>query len=548
MKLVGLIVRFTFVLAATALAVVLGAAAVRTALADAAIQAVQDHPDAPRAWLQQHLNQALHFRPDLSQPWRMSAQLVGADDPGPARNLELHAVALNPANWENWRDLGLLDYQLGQSRAALGALDRAAANSRGFTARFEVANLAFLLGNQHEFWREMQAALRVVPPEDVQSTLREIAHLDADPRHLLAILPVGRIRVAANAVGFLVQRRQLDQADQVWAKMTCPAYRRQDCFQALAALVPAWLQVAQAAETALPPASTPASAAASGRDRALRAPSFAARSAAAHPHSGALPAIQQAQRIWNQGIQRGALTAARVQIGTITDPQFEHFWSEIGFGWRTSSVRPLWIQDASTARANAVQVRFPGDGSDYELLFWQWILVNPGNTYAIRLVSRGQPLNLPDGVQVEVALPDGKVVQTIPVAVGPDWSASDATFRAPPGAGLLRLSFAYKRPLGKPLLRGEVWFRSATMQLAVTTKSTRMRRDRVRGAGLPARSRPVAGKGRWPGAPISRLEAAEGAATNGAPCSLAFRGRSNGSRLGRSPRRKQAKPARAEFQ
>ena len=93
--------------------------------------------------------------------------------PRAALRFAQRAVAADPADWRNWYQLGLVEYQLGDSAGARRSLARAAERDSGWEAHFQLGSLALLVGKRAEFWREMKAALSAVTPAQAPPVLNE---------------------------------------------------------------------------------------------------------------------------------------------------------------------------------------------------------------------------------------------------------------------------------------------------------------------------------------------------------------------------------------
>lgn len=424
--------RWTALAAVSLSLVLLSIVGLATLAADFEVNQVQANPTASPAWGLSRLEFARRLRPDRSESWRLAASLEASIDVGRARTLLLHAVHLDNNNWQNWQQLSLIDFQIGRTQDAAHDLTQAAQYSAGAEVHYEVANTAFVLGDEALFWQQMQMALRVAPAGQVPGMLRQIVRLQPNElERLVAILPAGRTDAAAAAIQFLVDDAgQAKFAEAIWQHMACPPLQMMDCQRAALTLVDGWLAAAQSAPEAagLPSQST---------------------------------AVQRATGTWNEAIRRGALQEARAVVGAVTDPGFRFSWRNSGFFWRAAGADVRRVADSSDA--NLVEVHLDGFEPGYALLFWQWIAVQPGRRYALSYSIQGENLHNPEGVQVEICLPDGQILTAVPAVPGESWSTTQGLLRVPAGEHLLRLNLVYRRPPGVALMQGVVRLRAIAM-------------------------------------------------------------------------------------
>lgn len=406
--------------------------AVTTLAADTEVNAVQGNPEIPPALALQHLRSARAWRSDLNLPWQLTALFEADIDPAQARGIQLHALELDPGDWKNWQQLSMIDFQLGRTRAALQELRQAAQYSSGFQVHYDLANTAIVLGDSALFWSQMQLALRMAPPDLVQQTLQDITRLQRNEAgRLLSILPAGRPEVAAAAIGFLVNTGHLQEADEVWSHLRCASYQASTCEQAAGELTQGWLNQAI----------TPAT---SGQ---------VLRPEAAPAH---------ALVIWNQAASRQLKLGPPAAVGRIADPNFRSGWTSTGFGWQVASQSAQLERDPGIG--DMVRIHLDGFEPSYELLFWQWIVVQPGQSYQLSFDAYGQNLQNAQGLQAEVCTPDNRILATIPVALDSSWAPAAGAFQATRAGNLLRVNFVYRRPTGVALMQGDAWLRSVALR------------------------------------------------------------------------------------
>ncbi len=401
--------------------------AIATAIAESALNQIDNDPGTSAATAQPRLERARRLRPDLSEAWLRTARLEEFTSPEQARAFQVHALNLEPNNWQNWEELGRLDFQLGNSQGALRDFRQAAQYSSGYEAHYTLANAAFLLGDSDLFWQQMQLALSMVPASDVTPTLEDILRIAGDqPRRLVEIIPRQRADVTASAIALLANRGQAQQVRGLWQALRCAAYEANACAWASQNLVTANLKAAQDAEASSPGESV-----------------------------SSLAAL--AVSTWDDALQRGFLTGPRAESGRISDPNFQFDWQHGGFGWQPASAQIRRIQ---LDGGDVAQVQWDGYEPEFENLLWQWLFVEPGKSYMLALDSKGEDLRNPDGIRAEISTPDGRILAVVPALLSPNWTIARNAFQSPPGYSLLRLTLAYRRPLGESLMQGNVLIRS----------------------------------------------------------------------------------------
>ena len=423
-------------LAVSLMLALLGVVGLRTMQAHADVDRVTAHPNLSLSRARRVLRQARHLRPDWSRVWRLEGQWLAMNHPRRARIMARRAVQLNPENWRNWHDLGMLDYQLGDPARAQFDLEQSARYNAGFLAHFQAANLAFLLGNQPLFWREMAVALRMVPSNQLLPVMQQINHLEGNhPQAWLGMLPASRIGLRATAIHFLIRVHDLSAAVSIWRKLPCPAYRRLACHDAALDLSRAWLH------------------------RAIADSSAAAKSPPAQPHTGnsSLPgfAARQARQVWNQAVRRRVLSASILVTGSVNDGNFQFPWRG-GLSWRPGPGNLLQFRHAASRNVNRVVIRLDGYEPGHLLLMRQWAIFQPGRHYNISFQTRGRNLFHARGISLDLYTPQGLLVKNLPAAVVPAWRVNQTWFMVPPHAPLIRIDIRYDRPYGTALMRGRV--------------------------------------------------------------------------------------------
>lgn len=443
----------------------LGAVAIRTWGADAAMGHLQQ-PGLKSAQVLRALRHARRLRPDLSQTWRLEASVLSFDSPHQAERLARQAVRLNSLNWHNWHTLAMIELQLGDSRAARNDLTRAIAYDRGFEAHYQLANLAWLLGDRPMFWRQMQAALAIAPQNDLPPAMRTLFELvGPHPHHLLEILPARRTRPLAEAVHFLIGTHHLCAADRAWRRMPCPSYRRTECQARSLELSQAWLQLAMQPAVnlisgkKLPAASTQAAPARLGAAQKKH-------KAAPEKFKFMPPAasLRRAMRVWNAAIARHLMRAAPVQYGEVADANFHYPWRGV-FAWQPGSEPDnVRVQYAPPAN-NRVEVRLSGWEPSQLNLLSEWVPLGSGTgRYQIAISSQGSVGGSKHGMQLRILLPGGRTLYMLPLRARSGWRQDSGKFHVPRGTRLIQVALAYQRPYGSALMRGRVRLRQPLLK------------------------------------------------------------------------------------
>lgn len=410
----------------------LGWAAIGTGLSDfdqLRAYAATENPTR-HVWLQR----AEHWRPDLAANWRLDTSTVS--DPAEARSLALHAVQLNPHNWQNWSALALLDLQIGDARAAASDLAHATQVDRGFDGHFQLANVSWVLGDQPHFLKEMRLALPMTPADRLISVLDELIRLDASQPGLLTTLaPALPSNLQARAVVYLSSRTKLDAATALWNQLQCSSIAP-ECAAAAQHLCAAWLGLA--------PRTTP-----------LSAPAAAGSSAEA-------ASVALAVRIWDDAIARHALQAAPARFGSLADSEFRFDWRGV-FAWNGEDPRLRLQADPSLNRSIASLSLDGSETGDIAFLS-QWVPVRPGQHLLLEVRSRGTSAIAAQGLAAMLRTRDGGLLLKLPLALNLDWRTARILFAAPSSDSLLRLSIEYSRPSGVPTLQDTVEIASIALR------------------------------------------------------------------------------------
>ncbi len=426
--------------------------AIRTWKAAALVAHVQASNRISARSAEQQLRQARHLRPDLSQPWRISARLAEFQHPLRAHRYIRQAIRLSPHNWRNWHTLGMIDYQLQRIAAAQHALHMAAVYNNGFAAHFAAANLAFILHDPAMFWREMKTALRIAPAFDVNPALQDLVRLGGShSRHLLAVLPPHRTRIAAAAIHYLVQTGQLHAAQRIWNRMTCPAYRRKICRQASLILIRGWRDFALAGHPAV--AGT-----AGSKSRHSRAD----RQAAA--------ALFQSARDWNTIVRRAWMRAGAVHWGRITDGRFRHPWVGI-YGWHSYQPAVRILPARIAELGNELEFTFSGEQASQVPLFRQWVIVHAHADYTLAFQSRARQAVSKSGILARIQDAHGKSIARVTARLGTSWTWNYCTIHIPARIFIVKVAVIYRRPHGHSLFRGTALIRRFIMTAAPENKA-----------------------------------------------------------------------------
>jgi hypothetical protein len=440
----------------------LGLAAVRTWRADADVSMAQRLAlrQGPRAAMP-YLELAGRYRPDRAKAWRLLADLSSFAHPRTALRFAKRAVAADPADWRNWDQLGLVEYQLGEPVAAQRALAEAVARDSGWEAHYRLGSLALLLGRNQEFWAQMKAALAVVPPSQAAPVLNQAfaagrgieatggeravrksrAAAAAAPRWL-AVLPRRRAPVDAVAVNLLLDQGQPLRAATVWGKVRCASYQRAVCRATSLGLANRLVALAFRGAEARP--------AGKAGGRAL-APGVLARTAA---------------RVWNTAVRKGWLHRSRVVVGRVNNGEFQHGWLGPAFGW--AKIGPVYASRVGgmgpTGQGGAVRLDFTGYQPQSTPLLDQIVRVRPGGRYEVTFFSRRLGRGSESGVRLMVRLSPRRILLALPAKLRSHWSQNTARFRVPRGVDLIGLLFQYQRPMGQVRLHNTVLLGAVRLQ------------------------------------------------------------------------------------
>lgn len=424
----------------------LGTFAVRTWRASSDVAAAQSLAlTRSAAAAQPYVTLAAGYRPDRAEAWRLLAQFRAFAHPRQARQDALRAVAVDPDDWRNWRELGLIDYQLGEVAAARRALAQAVVRDSGWEAHYQLGNLALLLGRRQEFWAQMQAALAVVPPRQAGPVLNQaFSAARGAQAPWLAVQPVRRAAVEAVAVNVLLNRGEPMLAAESWRKVQCPRYQRSVCRQ-----------------TALQLVNRLANLAFQGPRPTGESPGFA-------PPTFPAPVVltRHAVEAWNTAVSRHWLDRAAVRPGAVNDGQFQHGWLGPAFGWVKAGPVYASVEPGMgpAGKSSAMRLDFTGYQPENTPLVRQFVPVRPGARYAISFLSRRLGQGSQTGVQLVIAASPRQVLLRLPAELATAWGQNTGGFRVPDGCALVQLSFDYARPLGQVRLRNAVLLADVRLQ------------------------------------------------------------------------------------
>lgn len=424
---------------------VLGWAAVRTWRASADVSTAQDLAlrQGSKAAIP-YLALAVRYRPRQAHAWRLLARFRAFAHPHAALRDAQKAVAADPVDWRNWDQLGLVQYQLGESAAARRSLARAVERDSGWEAHFQLGSLALLLGKQAEFWREMKAALAVVTPAQAPPVLNEAwGQTNGHAARMLAILPSKRAEVDAEAATLIMDRGAPLAAAHLWEKVRCPQYRFGACRGAVLGLTNRLTGLVFA-----------------GSYRGW-APAAMAKT----PDKGAL--VRAAMRMWNEAVRRRIIDASLARPGTVGDGRFERPWIGPAFAWYRAGPVYLSREPGAAPVGAALRIGFDGYQPDNTSLIGQMIAVWPGAEYELSYLSRrgGQGGN--SGLVLVVRSAPGLAITRIPARLGPRWRTSEGGFVVPRSCHLVQLVFRFHRP------KGQVRMRSAALVADVQLREVR---------------------------------------------------------------------------
>ncbi len=390
--------------------------AIRTWLADRQLALLQNSPALSQTQAVRLLDRARRARPDLSNAWRVEAQLQLYVHVRFARQLALQAVRINSQNWKNWRTLGMIEFQLGDMHEARHDLSLAARYNRGYEAHFELANICWIMGEKQSFWREMTLALQMVPPDKISATIYDILHLTgARPESLLSMLP-HRPSVILEAAYTLRVSGHLMAATQLWSHLQCPRWEYPACMMTAFELVHGWITRAQAQPLT------------------------------------SLQSTQQALQIWNKAIVRRFFQAAPAQFGQIADGDFQYPQRGM-FSW---SHPDAFITLRGQKTRPFLEVHFSGWEHSPLPISYQWVPVQPLVQYRASFITRGGDLNTNSGVELVAETPKGQTLAEIPATISSDWEQTTGSFQVPSGICLIHLGLQYRRKLGTIPLKGRV--------------------------------------------------------------------------------------------
>lgn len=421
----------------------------RNLLADFARSRAESLGSSPAAaaWVER----ALRLRPDLSQNWMAGAERLSFDEPHRARSMAARGVQLDPENWSNWRQLGLIDLRLGDTAAAEADLTRAARVDRGFEAHFTLASLAWLLNDRRQFEQQMRSALRLATGDQIAAALSRARELTGgDPGAFAALLPPSRPLARLSAIRLLAQTGAATTAQSLWQALPpCSAELRATCKSTARQLI----QEQLAAAAKIDPTASP-------------------QPTAVDAQQGRL--VRDAMQVWNGAVKEGYFDAPRVRWGHITDPSFEYpwvgGWSWVGFRW------PVRIQ-ATPDGLNAISFKFDGSQPVQVALLSQWVPVQAGSSYRVGWSTRAAAVQDGGGVALDVNTADGARLATLPAKLASAWTASSAKFQVPPNEWLADIIIVYRRPYAVAMMQGQVWARQLRLDPAGTAGSDKRAGD-----------------------------------------------------------------------
>lgn len=405
----------------------LGAISIRTWRASsdvAAAQALALSQGSARAL--PYLARAAHYRPGQADAWRLRAEFSAFAHPHQALRYARRAVAADPADWQNWRQLGVIEYQLGDAAAATRALAQAAQRDSGWAAHYQLGNLALLLGREQEFWAQMKASLAIVPAAQAAAVLNQAwAQTSGDAQRLLAILPQRRVELDAEAATVIMNRGAPLAAARLWGRVQCPRFRYGACRGAVLGLTNRLVRLAFAGTY----------------------PGWSPPLGVAAPDRGAL--ARAAMRMWNRAARRGIIDAAPARTGTVGDGRFARPWIGPAFAWFKSGPVYLSREPGDAPVGAALRIGFDGYQPEQTGLIGQIVPVMPNAEYSISFLSRRAVEGTDSGLALAVQSAPGVPIVEIPAQLGMHWRASGGTFRVPRSDHLVLLAFQYHRPMGQ---------------------------------------------------------------------------------------------------
>lgn len=413
----------------------LGWMAVRTWRSSADVATAQALAVTQGAAATPYLALANRYRPDRAKAWRLRAQLDAFAHPHRALRYAQQAVATDRADWRNWDQLGLVQYQLGEVAAARRSLLRGVSRDSGWAAHFQLGNLALLLGREAEFWRQMRAALAVVPRHQSAPLLNQVfAAARGRPRRWLGVMPVHRAGVEATAVYLLLRRGNLLAAAATWHGVQCPNYRRALCGETARHLADRL-----------------------GTQTFQPIPATQGDAASRLPQPSRVLLARTAITVWNTAVRRRWLRASLARVGRVNDGRFRAAWLGPAFAWAaTGQVYHQTVPGRSPAeQGDVLRLQFTGYQPQRTALFEQFVAVRPGTRYRVSFLSRRLGEGRETGVKLQV-LAGTQVVQTLPAQLQDKWEENADTFRVPQRVSLVDLNFVYHRPLGQVRLHNSV--------------------------------------------------------------------------------------------
>ncbi len=405
----------------------------RTMWAQYNLNLVKNNPAAEASWALAHLSDARHDRPGLSNAWLLTANWISFRNPQKALVYARHAVMLDPTNWRNWHELGMIEFQLGNQGQALHDLRQAAAYNRGFLAHYQLANMAVLLHDRQQFWTQIGLALRMAPPLYIRPSL-DIAWrmANTDVSRFIGILPA-RIQVQISAIHFLARRNHLATAYRMLTHLDCPSFRMTGCRHA------AWSVTWHAIHHAY-----------------------------FMPRAGITPAqmgisTRLSQKAWNYAILNFDFQAPRLWSGKIPDPRFRFPWRGL-YSWVAGSKAEVQkIPSPVDPSQNRVRMNFSGYQPGSLRLFHALTLVRPGERYEISIQAGSSRLAGRPGLWLAASIPGQPAFARLPITLSPFGSVSELTFQVPNKIPLLDITLEYQRPLGQVPWRGTAWISKISM-------------------------------------------------------------------------------------
>lgn len=384
---------------------------------------------AERAANADQFQSALRWRPDIADYWRERAAQLSFDNPSRARTFALRATQLSPRIWKNWQVLGLIDLQRSDPSAAFADFQQGVRYSHTFDAHLEEANLAFLLGDNADSWRQLTAAFQLINAAEVPSAMALASRFAADhPEKIRQLVPPQKPQVALAMIETLLHRTEwLPAAVLTWQRVTCSGNLNGDCKDAFMALTNALIQ----------------------------------KSLALNGSPQATKLLVQAMDVWNDG-QRKGLADEPIRLGQITNGQFHSTWSEGGFGWIDSRQVASSINDSSGGPNGSGYAEFdfnPEARRGEILLFYQIIAVKPGQIYHLSLASRSDNNTQDAGYAISIRSGSGNhILASGEFTAASNWHTNSLTWKSPDTLQPLLLEIWYKRPTGHLLLRGHLDF------------------------------------------------------------------------------------------